>query len=637
MVEQRERRPAADAPAVRGADALGRAARAPVRPRGPGGIRSPRRSWDGRARTRSPGASTPRCTAAGCGRCGSSPGSARPPRPTSATASCSNAARAGLSVAFDMPTLMGRDSDDPLAEGEVGRCGVATDTLEDFDALFDGIPLGDISTSMTINGPAVVVFAFYLAAAERAGRRRRSGLDGTLQTDILKEYIAQKEWIFPPRPHLRLDRRPDGVLRRTRPALAPDQRLRVPHPRGRLDGARRSSRSRWPTGSPTSSSALAAGLDVDRVRAAACRSSSTRTSTSSRRSRSTAPRAGSGRGGCSDALRREATSPRMRLRFHTQTAGVSLTAQQPMNNVVRTAIEALAAVLGGTQSLHTNALDEVAGAADRGGRHAGAPHPADHRARDRRAPTSSTRSAARTSSRRSPTGWRSWPRPMFARIARDGRGLDARRGAHGDRAGVFQQAIAESAFREQERFERGDLVKVGVTDFVDAGSSRSRSSRSPAARRPTRSSGFAGSGERRDAAAARAALDRLGAGRHRRRTSSSPSSTAPGPCAPRARSSRRSEPSSARTPRRPGSGAARSSASSSCKSTQLPKLRQRCFMRSRLSGSDQEDHARAASQALGVGVIVSAFLLRVPPRHRLGPHRGDHRHHQLAGGAGPRP
>jgi len=109
----------------------------------------------------------------------------------------------GLSVAFDMPTLMGRDSDDSLAEGEVGRCGVATDTLEDFEALFDSIPLGDISTSMTISGPAVVVFAFFLAAAERQGVPWER-LDGTLQTDILKEYIAQKEWVFPPRPHLRL-------------------------------------------------------------------------------------------------------------------------------------------------------------------------------------------------------------------------------------------------------------------------------------------------------------------------------------------------------------------------------------------------------------------------------------------------
>src|SRR5688572_1831596 len=109
----------------------------------------------------------------------------------------------GLSVAFDMPTLMGLDSDDPRAEGEVGRCGVATDSLDDFEVLFERIPLGDITTSMTINGPATVAFAFYLATAERQGVEW-SSLDGTLQTDILKEYIAQKEWLFPPRPHLRL-------------------------------------------------------------------------------------------------------------------------------------------------------------------------------------------------------------------------------------------------------------------------------------------------------------------------------------------------------------------------------------------------------------------------------------------------
>ncbi|HEX6262399.1 MAG TPA: methylmalonyl-CoA mutase family protein, partial [Actinomycetota bacterium] len=109
----------------------------------------------------------------------------------------------GLSVAFDMPTLMGRDSDDPHAEGEVGRCGVATDSLADFEILFDGIPLDEITTSMTISGPAAILFAFFLAAAEKQGVDWKA-IDGTLQTDILKEYIAQKEWIFPPRPHLRI-------------------------------------------------------------------------------------------------------------------------------------------------------------------------------------------------------------------------------------------------------------------------------------------------------------------------------------------------------------------------------------------------------------------------------------------------
>ena len=109
----------------------------------------------------------------------------------------------GLSVAFDLPTLMGLDSDDPRSEGEVGRCGVATDSLDDFETLFQDIPLDGVTTSMTINAPAAVIFAFFLAAAERQGVAW-SSLDGTLQTDILKEYIAQKEWVFPPRPHLRL-------------------------------------------------------------------------------------------------------------------------------------------------------------------------------------------------------------------------------------------------------------------------------------------------------------------------------------------------------------------------------------------------------------------------------------------------
>ena len=200
----------------------------------------------------------------------------------------------GLSVAFDMPTLMGRDSDDPLAEGEVGRCGVATDTLEDFEQLFDAIPLGDISTSMTISGPAVVVFAFFLAAAERQGVPW-DRLDGTLQTDILKEYIAQKEWIFPPRPHLRLI----GDLM----AFCLE---RVPrwHPIS-VSGyhIREAGANAWQELAYTLADGFAyveLGLDRGWTSTGSlrgCRSSSTRTSTSSRRSPSTAPPDGSGRGG----------------------------------------------------------------------------------------------------------------------------------------------------------------------------------------------------------------------------------------------------------------------------------------------------------------------------------------------------
>ena len=142
----------------------------------------------------------------------------------------------GLSVAFDMPTLMGRDSDDPRSLGEVGHCGVAIDSAADMETLFDGIDLGEVTTSMTISGPAVPVFCMYLVAARAPGRARSRSLNGTLQTDIFKEYIAQKEWIFPPEPHLRLI----GDLMEY--CTADDARLqaavgvRLPHPGGRIDG-----------------------------------------------------------------------------------------------------------------------------------------------------------------------------------------------------------------------------------------------------------------------------------------------------------------------------------------------------------------------------------------------------------------
>ena len=140
----------------------------------------------------------------------------------------------GLSVAFDMPTLMGRDSDDPQALGEVGHCGVAIDSAADMEVLFDGIDLADVTTSMTISGPAVPVFCMYLVAAERQGADL-STLDGTLQTDIFKEYIAQKEWLFAPEPHLRLIGDLMEYCAARDPALQAAVGLRLPHPRGRLD------------------------------------------------------------------------------------------------------------------------------------------------------------------------------------------------------------------------------------------------------------------------------------------------------------------------------------------------------------------------------------------------------------------
>ena len=262
----------------------------------------------------------------------------------------------GLSVAFDMPTLMGRDSDDPRSLGEVGHCGVAIDSAADMDVLFDGIPLDQTTTSMTISGPAVPVFCMYLVAAERQGidiaHARRNAADRHLQGVHRAEGVALRARAAPAP-----DRRPDGVLRAAHsratsrfrsPAITSGRPARRP---------RRSSRSPWPTASATWNSASPAA-STSTSSPPACRSSSTRTSTSSRRSRSSAPPAVSGPAGSATSTARRPPAP-SGCGSTPRPPGVSLTAQQPVNNVVRTAIEALAAVLGGTNSLHTNALDEV--------------------------------------------------------------------------------------------------------------------------------------------------------------------------------------------------------------------------------------------------------------------------------------
>ncbi|MBI5114908.1 methylmalonyl-CoA mutase family protein [Candidatus Poribacteria bacterium] len=261
----------------------------------------------------------------------------------------------GLSVAFDMPTLMGYDSDHPFSEGEVGRCGVAIDSVEDMSALFEGIPLGKVSTSMTINGPASVLFAFYIVAGERQGVAPEK-LRGTIQNDILKEYIAQKSWLVPPAPSMRII---TDIM-----AFAADH---VPqwntisisgyHIREAGSTALQELAFTLADGFAYVEAGIKAGLDVDEF----------------------APRLSFFFNAHSDffeeiakyrAARRiwaremrdkyKAKDPRSwLLRFHTQTAGCSLTAQQPENNIVRTAYQALSAIMGGTQSLHTNSMDET--------------------------------------------------------------------------------------------------------------------------------------------------------------------------------------------------------------------------------------------------------------------------------------
>jgi methylmalonyl-CoA mutase N-terminal domain/subunit len=261
----------------------------------------------------------------------------------------------GLSVAFDMPTLMGRDSDDPRSAGEVGHCGVAVDSVRDMEALFEGIPLGEITTSMTISGPAVPVFCMYLVAAERQGADIGT-LDGTLQTDIFKEYIAQKEWLFPPEPHLRLIGDLMEFCNENIPRYKPIS-VSGYHIREAGSTAAQELAFTLADGFAYVELGIGRGLDVDAFAPGLSFFFDAHIDFFEEIAKFRAARRIWARW-LRDVY--GAKTPRAQwMRFHTQTAGVSLTAQQPQNNVVRTAIEALAAVLGGTNSLHTNALDEV--------------------------------------------------------------------------------------------------------------------------------------------------------------------------------------------------------------------------------------------------------------------------------------
>src|SRR3954467_2440984 len=261
----------------------------------------------------------------------------------------------GLSVAFDMPTLMGRDSDDPRSLGEVGHCGVAIDSAADMEILFDGIDLAATTTSMTISGPAVPVFCMYVVAAERQGADT-SKLNGTLQTDIFKEYIAQKEWIYPPEPHLKLIGDLMEYVDANIPAYKP---LSVSgyHIREAGSTAAQELAFTLADGFGYVELGISRGLDVDRFAPGLSFFFDAHIDFFEEIAKLRAARRIWARW-LRDVYGAK-TDKAQWLRFHTQTAGVSLTAQQPANNIVRTAVEALAAVLAGTNSLHTNALDEV--------------------------------------------------------------------------------------------------------------------------------------------------------------------------------------------------------------------------------------------------------------------------------------
>ena len=261
----------------------------------------------------------------------------------------------GVSVAFDMPTLMGLDSDSPKALGEVGHCGVAVDTADDMVALFEGIPLDRVSVSMTINGPAQVLFAFLLVAAEEQGVDW-TAVRGTLQNDILKEYIAQKEWIYPPRPHLRLI---TDMVRYCRDRVPQWNTISISGYHIREAGATAAQEAAFTLadGFAYVEAFQRAGMAVDEFAPRLSFFFDAHIDFFEEIAKFRAARRIWARWMRDRYGARDERSTK--LRFHTQTAGVSLTAQQPDVNVVRTAVEALAAVLGGTQSLHTNALDEV--------------------------------------------------------------------------------------------------------------------------------------------------------------------------------------------------------------------------------------------------------------------------------------
>jgi methylmalonyl-CoA mutase N-terminal domain/subunit len=374
-----------------------------------------------------------------------------------------DAGQHGLSVAFDMPTLMGLDSDDPRSEGEVGHCGVAIDTIHDMDRLFDGLPLGELTTSMTINAPAVTLFCMYAVAAEKQGWELKD-LGGTLQTDIFKEYIAQKEWLFPPEPHLRLIGDLIEFCTENVPRYHPVS-ISGYHIREAGSTAVQELAFTLADGFAYVELGMERGLHPDRF----------------------VPRFSfffdahidffeeiakfrAGRRIWARWLKERygATAEKaMLMRFHTQTAGVSLTAQQPDNNIVRTAIEALAGVLGGTQSLHTNALDEVLAL------------PSDHAARVALRTQQVIAEETGVTNVIDPLGG-SWfvesltdeierqAEEYFAQILEMGGDGTVTSGIlKGIETGWFSSEIADAAFEFQNRMDKGDFKMVGVNAYTD--------------------------------------------------------------------------------------------------------------------------------------------------------------------------
>jgi len=368
----------------------------------------------------------------------------------------------GLSVAFDLPTLMGRDSDDPHSEGEVGRCGVAVDTLADVEDLFAGIDVGSVTTSMTINSPASILLSMYVAAGEASGTARKA-LGGTLQNDILKEYQAQKEYIFPPRPSMRLV---VDVIRFCAAEMPRFHPVSVSgyHIREAGSTAVQELAFTLANGFAYVEAAVAAGLDVDEFAPRLSFFFNSHLDFFEEIAKYRAARRIWARW---MAGRYRASQPRsMQLRFHTQTAGVSLTAQQPEVNIVRTAIEALAAVMGGTQSLHTNSMDEVLAL------------PTERSARIALRTQQVIAHETGVTNVADPLGG-SWfvesltdeverqAEEIFSRIEERGEGSMLEGVFNLIEANWFQGEIAESAYQFQRKISSGKRLMVGVNAFTE--------------------------------------------------------------------------------------------------------------------------------------------------------------------------
>src|SRR5580698_2767410 len=368
----------------------------------------------------------------------------------------------GLSTAFDMPTLLGRDSDDPWARGEVGRAGVAVDTMVDMETLFEGIDLGRVSTSMTINSPAAPILAMYVGVADRTGVDR-GNLSGTIQNDILKEYQAQKEYVFPPRPSVRLVTDLMRFCAREMPRWHP---LSISGYHIREAGATAAEELAFTlaNGFAYVEAAMAAGLDVDEFAPRLSFFFNAHIDFFEEIGKYRAARriwARVMRDRYGAKLERS-----LQLRFHTQTAGASLTAQQPEVNIARVAIEAMAGVLGGTQSLHTDSFDEALAL------------PTERAARIALRTQQIIAHETGVTDVADPLGGSHYVEWMTDEMERRAEEIFDYLDALGDGSmleGVYQaiedgwfcERIADSAHDFEHRVNEGQRVVVGVSDFTD--------------------------------------------------------------------------------------------------------------------------------------------------------------------------